>query len=619
MLFAELTDYFAQLEATRSRNAMVAILAEVFKQTQPAEIAQIVLLVQGRIVPPYETLEFGVGESTVAEALARVANRQKPDVQRRFSALGDYGLVASELFGGDDGGLNMPEKPETLPATEQIQMALDEEPAGDEAPAYVHPSSGLTVGEVFQELDKLARTSGSGSAAAKLDLLVNLLSGMKGSEAKYLLRIVLGELRLGVGDPTMMDAMSVVKTGDKSKRKALERAYNLCSDLSLVARTLWEDGLEAVEQIHVQVGRPVRPALAERSSGAAEIIERLGRCSVEPKLDGFRCQVHKRGDEVKVFSRNLEDFSNMFPEIIAATKQLPVATAIFEGEAIAYDPATGDYFPFQVTVQRKRKHDIAQMQEKYPLRLITFDLLYYDGEDYTPRPYVERREQLRQLVSVDTNDVIDITPAIVTDNVAEVEAFFADSITRGLEGIVAKRLDAPYQAGKRDFNWIKLKRSYQGHLSDTIDCVIIGYWYGRGQRAKLGIGSLLTAVYDPKSDTFSTVSRMATGPSEQEWIELKQMLDEITVEHVPARVDSIIQPEVWSEPAYVITVQADEITRSPIHTAGRTEDELGYALRFPRLVGGIRTDKRPEDATTVEEIIHLYQLQGYKSTTDSEG
>jgi DNA ligase-1 len=198
---------------------------------------------------------------------------------------------------------------------------------------------------------------------------------------------------------------------------------------------------------------------------------------------------------------------------------------------------------------------------------------------------------------------------LVTQDAKEIDKFFMDAITGGLEGIMAKRLDSKYQAGARNYNWIKLKRSYQGHLSDTVDGVIVGYLRGRGMRARFGIGALLVAVYDEPNDRFVTVAKIGTGFSDAEWPKMRGLLDEIAVEHKPARVDAVMIPDVWCEPKYVIEMQADEITRSPIHTAGKKGDEPGYALRFPRVVGFIRTDKKPEDATTVKEILGMYKKQ----------
>lgn len=576
MLFAEVACYFARLDATSSRNTMVEILAEMFRAAADDEIDKLIYLTQGRVAPAFEKVEFGIGEALAAEAVACAAGTAREAVREAFGRLGDYGLVAAGLLAA-------------------------------EAPS-------LPVVEVFERLRELTRIEGEGAQARKIDLLAGLLGAMSSAEARTVMRIVLGKLRLGVGDPTMMDALSFATTGDKSLRKTLERAYNLCSDLGRVALALRGGGVPAVEAIGVVVGNPVRPALAERSSGVEEILRRLGRCAVEPKLDGFRAQVHRDGETVRVFSRNLEDFSEMFPEIVAAARALGCRSAIFEGEAIAYDTATGEFLPFQVTVQRRRKYAIEKMQQKVPLRLAAFDLLYLDGEDVTGQPWTERRRRLEALIAA--GDTLSVNEALITGDAAEFDAFFNDVVSRGLEGIVAKRLDAPYQAGSRNFNWIKLKRGYQAQLQDTVDCVVVGYWYGRGQRAQFGIGSLLTAVYDPERDLFCTVTRLATGLSDAGWVEMRARLDQIAIPHRPARVESLIEPDVWVEPVWVVEIQADEITRSPVHTAGRTETELGYALRFPRLKSVRDADRTPESATTVEEIKRLYSLQARRTTRD---
>jgi DNA ligase-1 len=281
--------------------------------------------------------------------------------------------------------------------------------------------------------------------------------------------------------------------------------------------------------------------------------------------------------------------------------------AIIEGEALAVDEASGELRPFQVTMQRKRKHDIANMAREIPLRFFAFDLLYLDDEDCTPIPYAERRAMLQTLLAADP--VIELSRAIETDQPAELQRYFDDAVAAGQEGIVAKRLDGPYTAGARNFNWIKLKRSYKGELTDTVDVVIVGYSAGRGGRAKFGIGTVLAAVYDDQSDTFKTVTKIGSGFSEEELRELKAKLDEIALDHKPARVDSLMEPDTWVEPRYVLTVNADEITRSQMHTCGKAEGVPGYAMRFPRTVGFLRADKRAEDATTVAEVIELFNQQ----------
>ncbi|HXH07874.1 MAG TPA: ATP-dependent DNA ligase, partial [Vicinamibacterales bacterium] len=397
-----------------------------------------------------------------------------------------------------------------------------------------------------------------------------------------------------------------------SLRPLIERAYNLCSDLGLVARTLYEGGEAALRRFKVQVGRPIKMQFAERVKDLQEIVTRLGRCAVEPKYDGFRCQVHKDGTRIRIFSRNQEDTTAMFPDVVEATRALvPARRAIFEGEALAYDANSGEYYPFQVTVQRKRVHGIEELRKELPLRLNAFDVLYVDGRDLTELPYRERRVELERLVR--GGDGLAVAPRVETDKVEEIEKFFETQIAEGLEGIVAKRLDSPYEAGKRNFNWIKFKRAYQGALTDTVDLVIVGYFPGRGARARLGIGAVLGAVYDREHDRFRTLARVASGLSEEEWMALRKRLEALRVPQRPARVDSRMEPPYWVEPKLVIEVFADEITRSPVHTAGLGRDpahpESGFALRFPRIVRGVREDRAPEDATSEAEILRLFSLQ----------
>jgi len=578
MRFSKLVDYLAKLEATTKRLEMTAILSDLFKESSEDEIAPIIYLTQERLGPAFEPIDFGIGEALAAEALAKASGKDKGAIVKLYKQHGDYGIVAEKLISDDAKKLN--------------------------------------VVQVFERLKAIATTSGEGTVAQKTDLLADLLQKLSGREARYLLRIPLGRLRLGIGDPTVMEGLSWSQAGDKSLRPQIERAYNVCCDLGQVAHVFKAEGVEALEEIKVKVGNPVRMALAERAKGAEDIVTRLGKCAIEKKFDGFRCQVHKQGNDVRIFSRNLEETTAMFSDIAEGIrKQIKAKTAILEGEALSYDPETGEFHPFQVTMQRKRKYDLESMTVKFPLRLIAFDLLFVDGKDFTGQSYSKRHETLTSIIA--PGDRVQISEHLVTQDAKEIEKYFLEAITGGLEGIMAKRLDSKYQAGARNFNWIKLKRSYQGHLSDTVDGVIVGYLRGRGMRARFGIGALLVAVYDAKQDKFVTIAKIGTGFSDAEWPKMREMLDKIKVEHKPARVEAVMEPDVWVEPKYVIEMQADEITRSPIHTAGKVGDEPGYALRFPRVIGFIRADKKPEDATTVKEILKMFEKQT-KATTKGE-
>jgi DNA ligase-1 len=329
---------------------------------------------------------------------------------------------------------------------------------------------------------------------------------------------------------------------------------------------------------------------------------------VESKIDGFRCQVHVNNQKVEIFSRNLERTTPMFPDIVEAfRKQSRIKHAIIEGEAVAYNESSGEFYPFQVTVQRKRKYQIEKMAVEFPLALIAFDILYAEGRDYTEVAYEQRRKALKGYLRPDAH--IRLVDQIVTPKAEKLHEFFDQQVEKGLEGIVAKKLDAAYSPGARNFNWVKLKRTYSGSLNDTIDVVIIGYLHGRGMRARLGIGALLGAVYDSRTDTFQSIAKIGSGFSEENWVRIRRLLDQSRVRSKPARVLSRLTPDVWVEPRYVVTVLADEITRSPIHTCATDASGRGLALRFPRVVGYVRDDKSPEDATTVVEIRRMLDLQ----------
>lgn len=570
MKFSELVKYLAELEATSKRLEMTRILGDLFKHADADDISAIVYLTQERLAPNYEAIEFGMGEALIAQAVAQATNTPLADVKRAYKEKGDYGTIAEELSKSK--------------------------------------SKKLQVLDVFEKLREIATTSGEGTVEKRVGLLADLLKQSSPREARYLLRVPMGRLRLGVGDVTVLDGLSWSETGDKSLRPELERGYNITSDLGLVASTFKKGGIKAVNKLKITVGKPIRMELAERAKSADEIITRMGECALEPKVDGFRVQAHKDGAQVRLFSRNLEETTTMYPDVAESVrKQIKANKAILEGEAIAYDPDTGDFMPFQETSQRKRKYGIEEMTQSHPLKLLAFDVLWVDGQDVTGVPYKERHARLGKLIA--DGPGIQLIEQIFVNEPKQVDEFFMAKIEGGLEGIMAKRPDSTYIAGARNFNWMKFKRAYQGHLRDTVDVVVIGYLRGRGQRAKFGIGALLCAVYDKKNDRFRSVAKVGSGLTELEWAAYREKFDAIALSHQHARVDSNMTPDVWVEPKYVMEVQADEITRSQIHTAGMYGDEAGYALRFPRVVNPDRADKSPQDATTEQEILAMFAKQ----------
>ena len=912
MKFREFAQYLEKLEATSSRLSLIDILSSLYKEVSESEVKNITYLIQGRVAPFFAPTEIGMADKTVAASIAEAFGVTKDEVLKELDRVGDMGLVAQKLV----------KKKE----------------------------SDKTINQVFDVLSQIAATSGAGSVDGKQKLLSGLLSEIDPISAKYLVRIPLGNLRLGIGDPTVLDALSLAKFGDRTHRKPLEGAYNRTSDLGLIAETLWKKGLPAIEKLEVRVGYPIRSELCERLPSPEKAIEKMGKVDVQYKYDGFRCvggytplyvkgkgsivkrnlqigdevltkcgrfkkvlakqkrtigkkerlflfntylgeeikiseghpvlslnngkeqwkpiesikpgdevvfplpifppnnphpapeklylqtvsgyrktfvlnedfyrfmgfwigdgftndfhntervgltfndktesalaaeyeklikttlqvssiskyihngglnlywrdepfkdwlsthfrrdwrgkmlpgwfshitkkqfiafltgwiesdgytdkdgftkittkeadlagfaqlialsfgiviglrhirvknktyysllipktknkariigqklyvkvlrntevknrdsrtqlydiqveddesfcipmatlhncQIHKNGDEIKMFSRNLESMTHMFPELIAgALKQVKAKSVILDSEALAYNPDSEEFLPFQETTKRRRKHNIEEVAKTLPLKAFVFDILYKDGKSLIDEPLTERLKILKE--TIDGDETLIPTKSQDIDDGAKLKIILEDAISKGLEGVVLKKLDSRYEAGGRNFNWVKLKRHSSGELTDTIDCVVLGYISGRGKRTAFGAGALLVGLYDDKADEFVTVSRIGTGLSDDEWREIHKRADKIAVDHKPARVKSLIEPSVWIKPEIVIEVMSDEITRSPLHTAGKIDGEPGYALRFPRLVSFRDKDKKPEDATTVKELVEMYGHQG---------
>ena len=573
MRLSALADAFARLETSGGRLAAVRVLTPLLDSAAPAERAMIAYLIQGQLRPPYEGVEFGVGERLLERAIAHASGETPQAVARAYRRLGDLGLVAESFTRAPRRGA-------------------------------------LTVARAYAALLAVARASGAGSVERKVRLLSALLRAASPREARYLVRIVQGRLRLGVGDATVLEAAAAGALGDRRRKGAITAAYDVRSDLGAVVRLAYAGGARALARITPRAGTPVRPALAQRLPSARAIVRRMGTVDAEPKYDGFRLQLHKDGAKTWAFSRRLEDVSAMFPELTAAMRtQVRARRAIIEGEAVVYDPRTRRFAPFQVTMTRKRRHGVTEAAARHPLRLFAFDLLLLGAEDWLRHPMRARHARLAALVRGGARAPIAVTEVLTTDSPAELERYFRAMLRRGLEGIVAKRPDAPYRAGARGFDWVKLKRAYQSRMRDTVDLVLVGYLKGRGKRAALGVGSLLAAVYDPEGDRFRTVAKIGSGPSEKEWKALRAQLDRRATKERPRRVDSLITPDVWVEPGVVVEVLADEITRSPTHTCGRAGQGQGYALRFPRMLGGVRADKAPSDATTEREIVEMFRMQ----------
>ena len=580
MQYSTLVDTYARLEATTKRLEMTDILAELLASASPDEIEKVMYLTQGKIHPDWTgEPEIGMAEKMVVEAISRASGQQKKAIEKILAETGDVGLTAEQ---------SLIDKKTTMLGRKS-----------------------LTVSDVYNTLDEISKKSGKGSSSQKIDRLVKLMVNSTPLGARYLARIVVSTLRLGIGDMTVLDALAQAYTETSKNRPILERAYNLTSDLGYVAKLLCEEGLAAVEKAHVVVGKPIRMMSAQRLSTAEEIIEKLGECSAEYKLDGERFQIHKKGEEVNIFSRRLGNITAMYPDAVEYTrKQVKAEEAILEGEGVAVDPKTGELKPFQTLMQRRRKYQIEEMMVKLPVAVFLFECLYVDGEDLTLTPYPIRREKLLSII--DETERFKVVNSLVTSDPVLIQDFFEEALIDGTEGLLLKSTsdESIYRAGARSWLWVKLKASYQSKMSDPVDLTVVGAFYGRGRRAGR-YGALLGAVYDPEEDMYRTICKVGSGFTDEDLAKLPELLNDSIHEGKHPRVDSLMDADVWFSPGLVIEVLGDELTLSPIHKAAfnQLRENSGIAVRFPRFIRW-REDKSPEEATQIQEIVDMYNAQG---------
>ena len=580
MKYSLMADAYEKIEATTKRLEMTDYLVEFLKKTPKDAIDKVAYLTQGKLYPDFVGIEIGVAEKLAIRAVARATGRSEKEIEENMKKTGDLGETTQKFL------------------EKKTQVTFFQET--------------LTVEKVYDTFDKMARSTGAGSMDQKINLLAGLLSNATLKEAKYIIRTVTGELRLGIADMTVLDALAIAYGGGKEAREDIERAYNISSDLGRVAKTVAEKGIESIRKFKVSIGEPIRPMLAERLGSPQEILEKLGgRCIAEFKYDGERVQAHKKGNEVILFSRRLENIKEQYPDAVELVKKYVKAKeTIIEAEIVAIDPDTGEMRPFQELMHRRRKYGIKRAMEEYPVSLFVFDTLSVDGQDLTQKTYPFRHKMLEKII--EKSDRVRLAEYLITDNANELEKFFEKAVENGCEGVVCKSIkeDSVYQAGARGWLWIKYKRDYKSEITDTVDLVIVGAFHGRGKRGGT-YGAILLAAYDPEEDEFETVTKCGTGFKDEDLAKLPKMMEKHWLLHKSPRVNSSLEADVWFEPKVVIEVIGAEITLSPIHTAAidAIRKGSGLAIRFPRFTGNYRLDKAAEDATTVKEIIEMYQSQ----------
>jgi DNA ligase-1 len=579
--YTEIADAYEKIETTTKRLEMTDLLVALLKDTPKNLIDKVVYLTQGKLYPDFEGIEIGVAEKLAVKALSRASGAKEATIEDNLRVSGDIG------------------------ETTQVFLAKKRQ-------AVLGAQRALTVQRVYDTLDKMAKTSGSGAVDSKMAVLSGLLADALPKEAKYIIRTITGNLRLGIADMTVLDALAIAYGGGKEAREFIERAYNISSDLGKVASIVAEKGVEGIKEFHVQVFEPIRPMLAERLSSPEEILEKLsGKCVAEYKYDGERIQLHKKGNLVTLFSRRLEKVSDQYPDVVELVrKYVDAKEAILEGECVAMDLETGEMRPFQELMHRRRKYGIKEAMLDYPIALFMFEALYVDGKDLTCEPFLARRKALEKVLK--DNSCVLLAENEVVRGSKQLEAFFGKAIEAGCEGLICKAVgeESVYQAGARGWLWIKYKRDYKSEMNDTVDLVVIGAFHGRGKRAG-AYGALLLATYNKEADTFETVTKCGTGFTDKDLAYLPDLLRRHEIPRKHSRVQSTLEADVWFQPAVVMEILGAEMTLSPIHTCAMDSIRkgAGLAIRFPRFTGKYRTDKAAEDATTSLEIVEMYRNQ----------
>ena len=578
MEFAILSNAFRKMEATRKRLELTQYLVELFEKTPQEVISKIIYLLQGKLRPDFEGVELGVAEKLAIRAISKSSGIPMNKIEAEYRKGGDLGYAATEI---------LKQKTQTTFLMEDI-----------------------TVERVYDTLFKIANLEGSRSQDMKMKYISSLLNDATPTEASFILKILLGTLRLGIAENTVMDALAIAFTNNKENRKILEHAYNVSSDLGKVAEVVSSKGIQGIEKFEINLFNPIRPMLADRVKSEQEAIEKLGtKFAAEYKLDGERVQLHIEGEKVVLFSRSLENISSYYPDIIERIPNaIQAEKIILEAEAVAINENTGEFLPFQELMHRRRKYKIDKAVSKYPITVNFFDVLYLDGKSCLELGYEERRKLLEKIVKED--DFAKHVPMSIVTNESEIEESLENSINSGCEGLMLKMLDKPYQAGARGNYWLKLKREYRNELGDSLDLVVIGAFFGKGRRTGR-YGTLLLATYDDDQDVFTSICKVGTGFTDEDLDQLYQILsNKVTIKKNP-RIDSDMEADVWFEPDLVVEVVASEITLSPIHKAARdtVRKNTGLALRFPKFTGKIRVEKAAEDASTNEEVIALFKGQ----------
>jgi len=578
MKFSIISDAFQKMEATSKRLELTDILVELIKEIPEDVISKAVYLIQGKLRPNFEGVELGIAEKLVMKAMSKSSGIPLKKIEEDYNKGGDLGQTAENIL------------------KQKIQTTFSSET--------------ITLERVYETLLKIANLEGKGSQEMKMRYVSSILNDATPQEAKFILKILLGTLRLGIAENTVMDALAIAFTGEKENREVIENAYNVSSDLGKVAQVVSTGGIEQIKKFQIQLFNPIRPMLADRIKSGEDTVKKFQNdFAAEYKLDGERAQIHKQKDTIMIFSRSLENITSYYPDIVEKISKLIISDdVILEAEIVAMNTNSGDFLPFQELMHRRRKYEIDEAVMKYPITVNFFDVLFSNGKNCMEREYMERRKLLEKIIKED--DFARLIPMSIINNEEQILEVLENSINSGCEGLMLKHLNSTYRAGIRGSNWLKLKREYQNDLGDSLDLVVIGAFFGKGRRTGK-YGTLLLATYNDEEDVFPSICKVGTGFSDESLDQLYQILSpKVTLKKNP-RIISEMAADMWFEPELVIEIVASEITQSPIHktASDKIKENTGLALRFPKFTGKIRTEKNAEDASTDEEVIALYKVQ----------
>ena len=588
MDYQKLTEVYENIGKTTKRLEKTFIISEFLKEVPSDEIDTIILLLQGKIFPDYDETKIGVSQKLVLKAINKATGADLKKIEREWKKTGDLGIVSENL---------------TTTKTQNTLFSKD-----------------LKVKKVFDNMRKLATLTGEGTVDKKISLIAELLTSATPIEAKYIVRTTLEELRVGIGEGTLRDAIIWAYFGkeygfeydkkendfliDDEKRKVynevsaiVQNAYDLSNEFSEVAKIAKEKGIEGLKEMVLVPGKPIKVMLCQKVSDIKEGFETVGSpAQIEYKYDGFRMQIHSLNGEITIYTRRLENVTKQFPEVVEIlSKNISSKNYLIDGEAVGFDPKTGKYLPFQSVSQRiRRKYDIEEIAKSFPVELNLFDIIYYEGESLIKTPLNERRKILEKIVNQEKRKIV-IAKIDVTSDLTEAERFYKDALLAGNEGIIMKRHDSPYKPGSRVGGWVKVKP-----VMESLDVVIIGAEWGEGKRSGW-FTSFTVGVIDDDGEIVE-IGRVGTGIKE---LAQEEGSDGVTFDDMTKLLTPLIISEdgreVKVKPKIVIELNYEEIQKSPTYSSG-------YALRFPRLIR-LRDDKGVEDASTLSMVQAFYDDQ----------